>query len=199
MIKKRKLEIKIGDVFGDLIVADDKSITVIEPSGRKRRSVLCKCKCGKELLVRVDGLFSGNKKQARKSCGCTKNFVNGINAQSRRKPESVYRFLYERYKSSAKRRNIVFGLSRCDYDSIIKNNCHYCGSKAELKQPKRKEGDLVGVPVHYNGIDRIDSNVGYEIDNCVSCCTRCNYMKSDMDVSLFTEHILKIANHLKKL
>tara|TARA_B110000503_G_scaffold22355_1_gene34485 strand:- start:2370 stop:2969 length:600 start_codon:yes stop_codon:yes gene_type:complete len=199
MLKKRKLEIKIGDIFGDLIVIDNKSISVIEPSGRKRRSVLCKCKCGKELLVRVDGLFSNSKKQSRKSCGCTKIFVNGINAQSRRKPESVYRFLYERYKSSAKKRNIVFGLSRCDYESIIKNNCYYCGSKPELKQPKRKIGDLVGVPVPYNGIDRIDSNIGYEINNCVSCCTRCNYMKSDMDVSLFTEHILKIANHLQKL
>ena len=199
MQNKRKLEIKVGDVFNYLTVIDDKSVSFVDPSGKKRRTVLCKCKCGKELLVRVDGLFSESKKHNRKSCGCTKNFINGINAQSRRKPESVYRFLYERYKSSAKQRNIVFGLSRCDYDSIIKNNCHYCGSNAELKQPKRREGDLVGVPVHYNGIDRIDSNVGYEIDNCVSCCTRCNYMKSNMDVSLFTEHILKIANHLKTL
>jgi hypothetical protein len=199
MLKKRKLEIKIGDVFGDLIVTDNKSISVIEPSGRKRRSVLCKCKCGKELLVRVDGLFSNSKKQSRKSCGCTKSFVNGINAQSRRNPESVYRYIYDQYQSSAKSRNINFNLTKKEHLEIVKQNCHYCGSEPEIKQPHRGKGRYVGVPVPYNGIDRIDSNVGYEIDNCVSCCTKCNYMKSDMDVSIFTEHILKISNHLKKL
>ena len=91
----------------------------MEPSGRKRRTVLCKCKCGKELLVRVDSLFSESKKHNRKSCGCTKNFINGINAQSRRKPESVYRFLDERYKNNAKSRNLNFELTRTDYDIII--------------------------------------------------------------------------------
>ena len=197
MIKKRNLTVKIGDVFGDLIVADDKSISVIEPSGRKRRSVLCKCKCGKELLVRVDGLFSNSKKQSRKSCGCTKNFVNGINAQSRRKPESVYKFLYQRYKSSAKKRNIIFELSRNDYNEIVKQNCHYCGSEPEIKQPKRKSGDLVGVPVPYNGIDRIDNNLGYQKENCAACCSKCNYMKHEMSVPSFMEHILKIVNHQK--
>jgi hypothetical protein len=197
MQTKRKLEIKVGDVFNYLTVIDDKSVSFVEPSGRKRRTVLCKCECGKELLVRVDSLFSESKKHNRKSCGCTKNFINGINAQSRRKPESVYRFLYERYKTNAKSRNLNFELTRTDYDIIIKQNCYYCGSTPEIKQPKRKSGDLIGVPVPYNGIDRIDSSVGYEIDNCVSCCTRCNYMKSDTDVSLFVEHILKIANHLQ--
>lgn len=197
MPKKRKLEIKIGDVFGDLIVIDDKSISIIEPSGRKRRSVLCKCKCGKELLVRVDGLFSNSKKQSRKSCGCTKSFVNGINAQSRRKPESVYRYVYEQYKSSAKSRNIDFNLSKKEYLEIIKQNCYYCGSEPELRQPSRGKGKYVGIPVLYNGIDRIDSMMGYEKENCVPCCTKCNYMKSDMNITLFSEHILKIANHQK--
>lgn len=197
MVKKRKLEVKIGDIFGYLTVVDNTFTTVIEPSGRKRRSVLCKCKCGKELLVRIDALFTNSKKHSRKSCGCTKNFINGINAQSRRKPESVYKFLYQRYKSSAKKRNITFELSINEYKDIIKNDCYYCGSNPELKQPKRKMGDLVGVPVSYNGIDRIDNNMGYLKENCVACCSKCNYMKHEMSVTSFTEHILKIVNYQK--
>lgn len=149
--------------------------------------------------MRVDGLFSNSKKQSRKSCGCTKSFVNGINAQSRRKPESVYRYIYDQYQSSAKSRNINFNLTKKQHLEIVKQNCYYCGSEPEIKQPHRGKGRYVGVPVSYNGIDRIDSNVGYEIDNCVSCCTKCNYMKSDMEVSSFTEHILRISTHLKKL
>ena len=199
MVEKRKLEWSIGDVFGNLTVIDDTPTLLIEPSGRKRRTVLCKCKCGKEVSVRVDSLFSNSKKHIRKSCGCTKSFVNGINAQSRRKPDSVYRFNYDRYKQSARIRNIKFNLTKEDYIEIVKKNCYYCGTEAEVKQPQRKKGDYIGVPVPYNGIDRIDNTVGYEKQNCVPCCTRCNYMKSDMDASLFTEHILKLANHLQKL
>lgn len=197
MTKKRKLELKIGDIFGNLIVMDNKSISIVEASGRKRRTVLCKCKCGKELLVRVDSLFSNNKKQSRKSCGCTKSFVNGMNAQSRRKPESVYRYIYERYQSGAKSRNIEFNLTREEHLEIVQKKCYYCGADPEIKQPHIGKGKYVGVPVPYNGIDRMDSSGAYEKENCVPCCTKCNYMKSDMDISSFTEHILKISNHLK--
>lgn len=198
MIKKRKLEINIGDVFGNLIVIDNKSISILESSGRKRRSVLCKCKCGKELLVRVDGLFSNSKKQSRKSCGCTKSFVNRMNAQTRRKPESVYRYIYEQCQSGARSRNIDFNLTREEHLEIVQKKCYYCGAIPEIKQPHRGKGRYVGVPVPYNGVDRIDSTMGYETSNCVACCTRCNYMKSDMNLSEFTDHVIKISNHIKK-
>ena len=89
-------------------------------------------------------------------------------------------------------------MSKEEHLEIIQQNCYYYGSKPELKQPHRGKGKYVGVPVYYNGIDRIDSNEGYEKENCVPCCTRCNYMKNDMSISSFTDHILKIANHLNK-
>jgi 5-methylcytosine-specific restriction endonuclease McrA len=43
-----------------------------------------------------------------------------------------------------------------------------------------------------NGIDRIDSNKGYTMDNCVSCCWTCNRMKGNMTQQNFLEHISKI-------
>jgi hypothetical protein len=197
--KKRSLQVKIGDTFGYLTIIDDTSVIVTEKSGRKRRTVLCKCKCGKEILVRVDSLFTKSKKHSRKSCGCTKSFVNGLNAQSRRKSESVYRYIYEQCRSSAKTRDIDFTLTKEEHIFIVKQNCHYCGSQPEIKQPNRGKKNYVGIPVPYNGIDRIDNNVGYEKQNCVACCSKCNYMKHKMTVSSFMEHILKIANHQKLL
>ena len=191
-------EIKVGDKFYYLEVISQPFYETY-PSGRKRKKVLCKCVCGNTKSFLCESFTCKNELDRAKSCGCTKTFVNGINAQKRRKPESVYRYIYEQYQSSAKTRNIDFNLSKEEHLEIIKQNCCYCGSEPELKQPHRGKGKSVGVPVPYNGIDRIDSNVGYEVDNCVSCCTKCNYMKSDMDVSLFQEHILKIANYLQKL
>lgn len=191
-------EIKVGDKFYYLEVISQPFYETY-PSGRKRKKVLCKCVCGNTKSFLCESFICKNELDRAKSCGCTKTFVNGINAQKRRKPESVYRYVYEQYQSSAKTRNIDFNLSKEEHLKIIKQNCYYCGSEPELKQPHRGKGKYVGVPVPYNGIDRIDSNVGYEIDNCVSCCTKCNYMKSDMDVSQFREHILKIANYLQKL
>jgi deoxycytidylate deaminase len=42
------------------------------------------------------------------------------------------------------------------------------------------------------GIDRIDNNVGYTIDNCVACCRVCNWMKMQMDVDEWFDHMFTI-------
>jgi hypothetical protein len=190
-------EIKVGDKFYFLEVISPPFFETY-PNGKKRKKLLCRCICGKEKIFRYDSFVCKNELDRAKSCGCKHVYRNNLNAQKRRKPESVYRYIYEQYQSSAKTRNIDFLLTKDEYIEIVKKNCNYCGEPAPVKQPNRGKEKYVGVPVTYNGIDRIDSNRGYEKENCVSCCTKCNYMKSDMDVSLFTEHILKIANHLQK-
>ena len=63
-------------------------------------------------------------------------------------------------KGSAKVRGIIYNLPKEYAIKLLSSECHYCG--------------LSDTQV---GIDRLDSNIGYEIDNCVSCCTKCNYMK----------------------
>lgn len=39
------------------------------------------------------------------------------------------------------------------------------------------------------GIDRVDSDKPYEIDNCVPCCTKCNFMKQAHSVEDFLNHV----------
>lgn len=191
-------EIKVGDKFYFLEVISPPFFETY-PNGRKIKKLLCKCICGKEKIFRYDSFICKNELDRAKSCGCKHTYRNNLNSQKRRKPDSVYRYVYEQYKMGSKTRNIEFKLLRDDFEELIKKNCFYCGEEPPLKQPYRGNGYYVGVPTPYNGIDRIDSNVGYEKENCVPCCTRCNYMKSDMDVSTFTNHILKIANHIKKI
>lgn len=64
--------------------------------------------------------------------------------------------------------------------SLITQPCFYCGyfNKDEEK---------------YIGVDRINSEIGYTKENCVSCCTICNYMKNSMDVASFLRKVREIA------
>jgi hypothetical protein len=45
------------------------------------------------------------------------------------------------------------------------------------------------------GIDRLDASKPYEITNCKSCCTQCNYMKKDYELMPFLGHVARIYNH----
>lgn len=47
-------------------------------------------------------------------------------------------------------------------------------------------------PLKRNGIDRLDSSIGYVKTNVVSCCTKCNYAKHEMTIDEFKEWIKKI-------
>jgi hypothetical protein len=82
---------------------------------------------------------------------------------------------YSRYKASAKARNINFFLTFDEFNLLTKQTCKYC------KQYSRN--------VEHTGIDRIDSQGDYILNNCVPCCETCNIMKSDWTVEEFLSHI----------
>ena len=75
-------------------------------------------------------------------------------------------------------------LTQEQFDNITKNPCYYCG---EIQDKG------------FNGIDRVDSMKGYDLDNCVSACTECNMLKGTLDIVTFiqrVEHILKFNSKL---
>lgn len=84
------------------------------------------------------------------------------------------------YKRSAKKRGIEWLLSDDEFESFWGKACEYCGD----------EIDTIG-------IDRVDNNLCYEIDNCKSCCSVCNVMKSTLSENDFINKIKQIINNLK--
>jgi hypothetical protein len=86
-------------------------------------------------------------------------------------------FNHYKYDSTVQRRE--FDLSFEQFETIVKSPCFYCG----IIQDKG-----------FNGIDKTDQTQGYVIENCVSCCKLCNFMKGAVDNITFlqrVEHILK--------
>jgi hypothetical protein len=43
-----------------------------------------------------------------------------------------------------------------------------------------------------SGIDRVDSNKGYTIDNCVPCCKTCNLAKAELSQRDFLDWVRKV-------
>lgn len=82
----------------------------------------------------------------------------------------------------ARRRGIFFNLSFDEYVPISLLSCHYCGG------PLPKRG---------SGLDRVDSNKGYVIENVVPCCHFCNQSKMNQTQSEFIARCVRIAEKHK--
>ncbi len=170
---------------------------------RKGSSVMwrCKCDCGNETLVRSVYLKDGTTK----SCGCLchdeetlikrgkaiskalrKKYPKGIAGQT---------YLWNSYKSSAKKRNLIWNLSKETFEKLTSGNCFYCGT--EPNQISRLNSDH-GVYT-YNGIDRVNNTKGYAPDNCVTCCKVCNRAKQAMPLIDFTEWIVRVHAHISPM
>lgn len=79
-------------------------------------------------------------------------------------------------KGSAKTRGIEYNLTKDAAIKLLTSECTYCG-------------------LHNSqiGIDRLDSDLGYTNENCVSSCTICNYMKRIMTYNDFINQCTLIA------
>lgn len=85
---------------------------------------------------------------------------------------------YHSHKSTTKRRGIPWNLDKEWYlANIWDRQCAYGRHPAN------------------GGIDRVDSNVGYEPSNCVPCCFRCNSIKNDQTLDEMYRHIAEMLAH----
>ena len=144
---------------------------------------LCKCDCGAEKIIRRDKLRSGNTK----SCGCLQKEVMG-NMRRMKVGFGNMRKAIRNYKRSARMRGIGYNLTEGQFKEITQKDCFYCGVKPNqrMKSPK-SNGDYI-----YNGIDRVDNNKGYTIDNVVPCCGICNFAKHRLTTQEFKDWIERI-------
>lgn len=113
---------------------------------------------------------------------------------------------YNYYKSRIESDNLKgkkfkeWNLSLEEFTGLVRGNCVYCGCapRVENQWANNKRKTSLDEDYSFNGIDRVDSNKGYTIDNCVSCCPKCNRMKSDLDKDDFLSHVSKIYNFSNK-
>lgn len=125
------------------------------------------------------------KKNAENAKQWRQNNPDAVEAINTRKKENIH-CQFGIYVQSSKHRNIHFELTVDEYKSIAQNPCYYCGTVNE------KRG--------FNGVDRVDNSIGYNTDNCVACCSMCNYMKGTISRDNFLrriEHILTYSGFIQ--
>lgn len=94
---------------------------------------------------------------------------------------------YPEYRNNAKRRGIEFALTSDEFKELTEKPCHYCGGYS-IEWNENSRG---------NGIDRKDPNKGYFIDNCVPCCSMCNFWKRSIPYEKFIRYIRRIYETTK--
>lgn len=95
---------------------------------------------------------------------------------------------YRSYKAAAIKRGFSFNLSVRQFRLITNSKCHYCNGVSNFNYYK----EMV------NGIDRIDSSIGYSMKNCVPCCSLCNQAKNDLNYKEFKSWLKRISKHFLK-
>jgi len=146
----------------------------------------CVCDCGKLVDAQSYGIIHGRAK----SCGCLqKECARNINLK--KWGESAFTNIYCGYRVGAKNRGLSFDLSRDELRNIISKPCHYCGTLPNNEKKSRFNNGSY----YYNGIDRINSDIGYEANNIVPCCWQCNSSKGRMDYKEFIAWIRKAYRH----
>lgn len=175
----------IGDRYGKLVVVKfiysgkREGNSILRKKNKKtQRFYLCSCDCGKDKVLAIGDLRQGRTA----SCGCSR----------KRFQDSPIRQTFQTYRSKCKKNKMAFDLTLDDFKNLCCLPCHYCGGSPSNRAVYRhfKEVCL------YNGLDRVDNEIGYCLDNCVPCCEICNKAKRDMNCIAFIEWIRKAHRNL---
>ena len=90
------------------------------------------------------------------------------------------RYKYTTLRRGAQKRNYEWNLTPEDTSGLLLSDCYYCGKPS-----------VEGVKIH--GLDRIDNNKGYHLDNVVPCCEQCNIAKHANTKEDFIEMCKRVA------
>ncbi len=167
-------------------------LTLLEVIGKQLKTCYClfKCECGNLKKARLNPVRAGRIQ----SCGCLKYeyVIKMVNKLKLPSGESAFNKLFNDYIRNAKKHNRSFLLNKDEFRFFTKQNCYYCNDKpSNISKNYELNGEYI-----YNGIDRVDNNMGYEIKNCVTCCRICNKMKETLPQKEFINHLRKIIKNV---
>jgi len=135
----------------------------------------------------------------------------GLNSKGRKRTEeskeSQRKYNEERWKThdydkSAKKRSFdnyrkkQFSGSYEDFINMVSNFCFYCGCGPDSITTSSNTKHGIGAFKHL-GLDRVDNDKGYTLDNVVPCCFQCNNAKWSYTLEEFRSWIIRVYDKFK--
>lgn len=175
----RVLDFQLGVNYSNWYVLPDQDLP---PKLNQRVIVKCRCRCGVEGNKCISSLLSGQSRQCRECayrCVGEKNKTRDYGMR----PDAPIVRMFGSYKTQALKRGKEFLLTYQDFYNLVSMDCAYCGRKPFRKQ---KAGESTRTKadtrmILCNGVDRVDNDLPYVLENCVSCCQTCNVAKKQHD------------------
>ena len=161
----------IGKKFGNLTVLD----VTTQKKSNGALIYRCLCDCGSEHYTISSYLLDGRTT----SCGCNRKHIMTTQKYSLLpNNESAFNSVFRSYKIGSKHRCLEFSISKEDFGKLTQQNCFYCGAEPSTTRTVANSTYI------YNGIDRVDNSIGYVLNNCVPCCSKCNRIKRAVTVNI---------------
>lgn len=184
--EKRIIDLK-NQKFGKLTVLRR---TTKEEGGKKIKSWMCQCECGKLHVASQRHLLCGSVS----SCGCFRK--NPINRNPDRKEAMLALLFHSLVKARNREKNVSSDINFEAFKKLVSSNCHYCDREPSNFARDLYRGKLISNEVvMYNGLDQIVPSAGYIHGNVVPCCFICNAAKGTL---LKEEFLIQIKKWSKK-
>lgn len=178
---------RVGQKFGMLLITGVFREEKIIGTSRSRYLFTCLCDCGNADYIAVPNHLIGGKT---KSCGCRKRLI-GQEHPTYIGYKEISGKLWTRIKSGAKERNHIFDLDIKDAWELF------------IKQDRKCS--LTGLDIGFDykkitaSLDRIDSSLGYNMNNIQWVHKNINKMKNTFSQTEFIHFCTLVANHCKKI
>lgn len=98
----------------------------------------------------------------------------------RREQLKSAKYRHLQYKARARRSNFLFELTLDQFAQLTAQKCTWCGEYSAGKE--------------FCGLDRIDNNLGYIVENVRPFCEMCNKIKLAHSEDFVIEHLKKILS-----
>lgn len=95
---------------------------------------------------------------------------------------AIQNYVYSQYRKCAVKRGYSFNIDATMFLALAAAPCAYCTA---CNTNTARRAQYAVSEWAYNGIDRVNSELPYQIGNVVSCCKACNAAKSDRNISEF--------------
>lgn len=182
--------LNVGDKFGKLtIVGKDYEKSEV----KKKLYYFVQCECGSPVKSILKSTLL-DKRHPVQSCGCLVREKAGfVEDRVFAIKKLLYIKMQDRHINSLHDSEDTL-VSLDDFCVLSDQICHYCGAQPSSFLKDRRTGKVV----YYNGLDRIDSNIGYRKTNVVPACKYCNIAKAELTDMQFKEHIKRIHMYQRK-